>query len=233
MQLFYQPAIKHGVHHLDAEESRHCIKVLRKKQHDQIDIVDGKGTFYQAIITDTNPKETHFQIVGEKIETPKAYRIHLAVAPTKRMERMEWMVEKATELGVDQIAFLECHNSERNKLRLDRLQRKAISAMKQSIKATLPTIEAIVPIEEFFMIDAPDAHKLIANLSENAIPLSQAVTPEDSYQILIGPEGDFTPHELTTAGANGFQTVHLGPNRLRTETAAIAASTVVCATNWK
>ena len=140
MQLFYQPGLPDGINHLDPEESKHCIKVLRKKLNDPIDIVDGEGTFYKALITETNPRQTSFSIIEKKKEEATNYSIHLAVAPTKRLERIEWLVEKATELGVDQISFIECRNSERSSIRLERLRRKAVSAMKQSLKATLPKI---------------------------------------------------------------------------------------------
>ena len=223
MRLFYQPGIPQGVHHLDPEESRHCIKVLRKKVNDTIQVVDGKGTFYQVIITETNPRQTSFQVVDQKKEAPKNYYIHLAVAPTKRLERIEWLVEKVVELGVDRISFIDCANSERHKLRIDRLQRKAISAMKQSLKATLPVIDDIIPLSDFFPLVDPDSTKLLAHLSQNAIPLTQAAVLKTACCLLIGPEGDFSVAELEQASAAGFQMVGLGNSRLRTETAALAA----------
>lgn len=223
MQLFYQPGVPQGVNHLDPEESKHCIKVLRKKLNDPIDIVDGKGTFYKALITEINPRKTPFSIVEQRAEDLKNYSIHLAVAPTKRLERIEWMVEKATELGVDRISFIQCRNSERHRLRLDRLQRKAVSAMKQSIKATLPQIDELVAFEDFFDLVDPEANKLLAHLSESAMPLLKAATPGASYCVLVGPEGDFSKEEIAMAADHGFQTVHLGNSRLRTETAALAA----------
>lgn len=234
MQLFYQPGVPQGVNHLDPEESKHCIKVLRKKLNDPIDIVDGKGTFYKALITEINPRKTPFSIVEQRAEDLKNYSIHLAVAPTKRLERIEWLVEKATELGVDRISFIQCRNSERHRLRLDRLQRKAISAMKQSIKATLPRMDELVSFGDFFdLIDPGRRHKLwpaetevtklLAHLSESAMPLLKAATPGASYCVLVGPEGDFSKEEIAMAADHGFQTVHLGNSRLRTETAALAA----------
>lgn len=223
MQLFYQPGISEGIHFLDPEESRHCIRVLRKQLHDTIDIVDGRGNFYKGQVTETNPKRTGFQIIEQHKETPRDYYIHLAVAPTKRQERMEWLVEKATELGVDHISFIECEHSERTRLRLDRLQRKAIGAMKQSLKATLPVIEDVMKFEEFLSLLGTETNRLLAHLSPTAIPLSKAAKPEASYYVLIGPEGDFSEMELEMAGNAGFQQVTLGESRLRTETAALAA----------
>jgi len=221
--LFYQPGVPEGIYHLDPEESNHCIKVLRKRQHDSIDIVDGEGTFYKALITETNPRKTLFNIVAQEKEAKKNYTIHLALAPTKRLERIEWLVEKTTELGVDRISFLQCHNSERDRLRLERLKRKAISAMKQSIKATLPRIDDLVAFGDFLSLVDPEVNKLLAHLNDSAKPLLKVATPGASYCVMIGPEGDFSKEELATATDQGFQTVHLGDSRLRTETAALAA----------
>ena len=223
MQLFYQPGIPEGIHYLDSEESRHCIKVLRKKINDTIQLVDGKGKFYKALITETDPRQTGFQIIDQTPEPSGSQPLHLAVAPTKRQERMEWMVEKLVELGVGRISFVECDNSERHRLRIDRLQRKAISAMKQSLRATLPEIDDLVPLRDFFSLVNPDSTKLIAHLSENAIPLTNAVKLKTAHCLLIGPEGDFSPAELQRASEAGFEMVSLGNNRLRTETAALVA----------
>lgn len=232
MQLFYQPGVPQGVNHLDPEESKHCIKVLRKKLNDPIDIVDGKGTFYKALITETNPRKTPFSIVGQRAEDLKNYSIHLAVAPTKRLERIEWLVEKATELGVDRISFIQCRNSERPRLRLERLQRKAISAMKQSIKATLPRMDELVSFVDFFDSIDPEANKLLAHLSETARPLLTVAMPGASYCVLVGPEGDFSKEEIAMAADHGFQTMHLGNSRLRTETAALAAVVGLALSAW-
>ena len=222
MQLFYQPQIVEGVDYLDSEESRHCIKVLRKQLHDLIDIVDGQGTYYQAVITKADPKRTHFEIKSHREEAPTNISVHLAVAPTKRMERMEWMVEKATELGVASITFLNCRNSQRRQLRLERLQRKSISAMKQSLKATLPKLRGMQPFDDFLNSIPDDGLKLLAHLSQQA----QKISAHKGYSdiaIAIGPEGDFSAEEVQAAITKGFKTVHLGPHRLRTETAALKA----------
>ena len=223
MQLFYQPGIPEGIHYLDPEESRHCIRVLRIKLNDTIDIVDGKGSFYKAQITGTNPRQTRFQVIDQRTENQRNYYIHLAVAPTKRLERMEWLVEKATELGVDRISLIECEHSERTRLRPDRLQRKAVSAMKQSLKAMLPIIYDVVTLPDFLSLVDPETEKFLAHLSQDAIPLSKAAKLGTAYCVLIGPEGDFSKEELQYATAAGFQKVTLGPGRLRTETAALTA----------
>lgn len=232
MQLFYQPGIPQGVHNLDPEESRHCIKVLRKKVNDYIDLVDGQGTFYRGLITETNPRKTTFDIIDHRKEPEVVCSFHLAVAPTKRSERMEWLVEKATELGVERISFIKCKNSERVKLRLDRLTRKAISAMKQSLKASLPVIDELVDFNNFLTLVPPETNKLIAHLSQDAIPLSKVAKLGTAYCILIGPEGDFSAKEVDRANEAGFQTVTLGHSRLRTETAALAAIVAVHSANW-
>ncbi len=223
MQLFYQPEIPEGVHHLNPEESRHCVKVLRKKVNDTIDVVDGKGTFYRVMILETNPKQVSFTIVDRRPETSQPVSIHLAVAPTKRLERIEWLVEKVVELGVARITFVECEHSERHRLRLERLQRKAISAMKQSLRATLPAINDLLPMDDFFSLVDPESTKLLAHLSEEAIPITQATQHLTDCCVLIGPEGDFSDQELRQAQEQGFRTISLGNSRLRTETAALVA----------
>lgn len=225
MQLFYQSAISAGENHLDAEESRHCIKVLRKQPGDTIHITDGKGTFYIARIVKADPRQCTFEIIEKNLEPEKKHHIHIAIAPTKNLDRMEWFVEKAVELGVDEISFVVCNNSERKVLKLDRLERKAISAMKQSLKATLPTLHAVVQFQKFLEKSTPADEKYIAYIDkENTTPhLKSLLRPKQVYCILIGPEGDFSPEEVTLARQKGFQTVSLGNSRLRTETAGIAA----------
>ena len=223
MQLFYQPGIPDGVDHLDPEESKHCIKVLRKKLHDAIDIVDGKGNFYRALIKETNPKCTRFEVVEKQPETTMSYSVHLAVAPTKRQERMEWLVEKSTELGIDRISFIQCQRGERHSLRMERLRKKAISAMKQSLRARVPQIDDLMSLGDFFSLVTPETKRFLAHLDETSESLSAAATAGSSSCVLIGPEGDFTEAELAQAEAAGFKTVRLGNNRLRTETAALTA----------
>lgn len=232
MQLFYQPGIPEGIRFLDPEESRHCVKVLRKKTNQSIDIVDGRGIYYRALITESNPKQTVFDIIDQRIETVPAVQIHLAVAPTKRLERIEWLVEKVTELGVQRISLVQCDNSERVKLRLDRLTRKAVSAMKQSLKASLPVVEGIIPLTDFIKSADPMGNKLLAHLDEKAIPLTKAVTQDTKNCILIGPEGDFSKNEIERAKNAGFSMVSMGASRLRTETAALAAVIAVHSVSW-
>ncbi|OEK01053.1 16S rRNA (uracil(1498)-N(3))-methyltransferase [Roseivirga sp. 4D4] len=221
MQLFYQPELVNGIRHLDADESRHAIKVLRLKIGHEINLIDGHGTFYKAHITNDSHKKCEFEIVDKTEESKRKGFRHIAIAPTKNLDRTEWFVEKAVEIGVDRISFVLTKNSERKVLKTDRLVKKAISAMKQSIKAQLPAIDEMVTFKEF-LNSAEGENKFIAYVDfDNPIELKSVVTEQNI--VLIGPEGDFTPEEVGLAIDNGFQKVSLGQSRLRTETAAIAA----------
>jgi 16S rRNA (uracil1498-N3)-methyltransferase len=223
VNLFYQPLTGEGVNYLDEEESRHCIKVLRKRQGELIHITDGKGSFYEALIAKEDPRQCTFEITRQSREKEKGYTIHIAIAPTKNTDRIEWFVEKSVELGIDHITLLECRNSERSYIKTDRLKKVAISAMKQSIKATLPELSGIVPFHDF--ITARHAGQcFIAYVdSSNPLHLKNEAGTGQPYTVLIGPEGDFSADELSTALAQGYRKVSLGKSRLRTETAGIAA----------
>lgn len=224
MPIFYQPHVRQGELYLDEEESRHCAKVLRKRQGDVITVVDGFGTFYEVVLQDTHPKKCTFAITSKQAESASAYSIHLVIAPTKNTDRMEWLIEKITEIGVDSIQFVQCRYSERNILKLDRLQRKAISAMKQSERAFLPQLKPMIPLTSWRASDGSSPQRFIAYLSAPPPPeLFQACHAGQDYVILIGPEGDFSEEEISWAGSQGFQAVSLGKNRLRTETAGLVA----------
>lgn len=223
MNLFYQPLIPEGTHHLDAEESKHCVKALRKKAGDQIGITDGKGFFYEAIITKANPFQCDFKIVNQVGESRGEFFIHIAIAPTKNTHRIEWFVEKAVEFGIQKITFIECERSEAVHLKPERLKKIAISAMKQSVKASLPTIEGPVSVKELIS-NAPETVKFIAHVDyANAAHLKDVAKKMQQYVVLIGPEGDFSPDELEWAQQHAFVKVSLGSSRLRTETAGMAA----------
>jgi 16S rRNA (uracil1498-N3)-methyltransferase len=223
VNIFFQPLIRDGHHILDPEESRHCIKVLRKKTGDHIIIVDGKGTRYEAILTDDNFSKCEFRIIKKTAERPRKFRIHIAVGPTKNTDRIEWFVEKATEIGIDEISFIQCDHSERTNLRLDRIHRVAITAMKQSLKATLPVINELIAFSHFVR-DRSEQEKFLAHVdSANPHHLKDVATAQTSYCVLIGPEGDFSTAELDLAEKSGFKKVSLGWSRLRTETAALVA----------
>jgi 16S rRNA (uracil1498-N3)-methyltransferase len=222
VNLFYQPLIDQGILYLDEDESRHCIKVLRKQVGNPIDITDGKGYFYRARITQADPRQCRFDILERIKQAPKTFSIQVAIAPTKNTDRMEWFVEKAVEIGIDKISLIECKNSERSYLKTGRLTKVAISAMKQSLKATLPEIEEAIPVDR--LIKSAEGEKFIACVDPaNPVHLKEAARPGRQYVVLIGPEGDFTADELATATYNGFIKVSLGGSRLRTETAGLAA----------
>jgi 16S rRNA (uracil1498-N3)-methyltransferase len=224
MNLFYQPSIPDGMLYLDADESRHCVKVLRKKAGDVIAITDGKGFFYDAVITRADAGQCHFSIREKTLAPVKDYCIHIAISPTKNADRIEWFVEKATELGVDKISLMDCKNTERGFIKIERLVKVAISAMKQSVKAVLPDIgDHLLQFTEV-VERSQEQEKCIAYVdASNTLHLQEAVALKKSYCVLIGPEGDFSAEELRTATDHGFRKVSLGPSRLRTETAGMAA----------
>lgn len=223
MNFFYAPAITDGAHHLEGEEAFHCSRVLRNKPGDIIGILDGKGGVYQGQLTDVNPKRTSFSILDYKQHEPLPYSIHLAMAPTKNIDRIEWMVEKLVEIGVDKITFFISQNSERRKLRYDRLEKKMISALKQSKNPFLPRLNPLCKIEDLFP-QADENDKFIAFVDETfSQNLVSKIKKNSSTIIFIGPEGDFTQEELIMAESCGFNRISLGKNILRTETAGLVA----------
>jgi 16S rRNA (uracil1498-N3)-methyltransferase len=223
VNLFYQPHIQDGIYYLDPEESRHCYKVLRKKPGDVIQITDGKGYRYQAKLTDTKPDQCSFTIESKQQEEKRPFTIHIALAPTKNPDRTEWFVEKAIEIGVDELSFLLCDNSERAALKTDRIEKLAISAMKQSLKSSLPKINHMVLLKDFITA-SNTASKYIAYVDQtNPDHLLKEAKEKSNYIVLIGPEGDFSKKELELALTQGYKKVSLGPSRLRTETAGVVA----------
>jgi 16S rRNA (uracil1498-N3)-methyltransferase len=226
VNLFYQPKIDEGVLNLDVEESRHAIKVLRKVKGDELSLTDGKGCFYTARITQDDPKKCGFEIIEKKQVAKREYQIHIAIAPTKNADRMEWFVEKATEISIDKISFILCQNSERKTINLDRIEKIAISAMKQSGQAWLPQFSDIVPFKEILKNEA--SQKFIAFVDDqNPDHLKSMAKVNGNYLVLIGPEGDFREEELNLALQSDFKKVSLGKNRLRTETAGLVACQVL------
>ncbi|MDV3308766.1 MAG: 16S rRNA (uracil(1498)-N(3))-methyltransferase [Cyclobacteriaceae bacterium] len=219
--LFYEPGIKEGVRHLDPDESRHCIKVLRHKRNDSIRITDGRGFFYDAVITLPDASRCVFEIQREQQAAAPGFTTHIAIAPTKQRERTDWFVEKAVEIGVNTITFMECEHGERTVIKLDRLVRIAVSAMKQSLRAFLPDIQGMVPFEDIVRTAEEEQRFITAAGAEKH--LLHAAEPGRSYCVLIGPEGDFSARETAIAKAAGFLSANLGPSRLRTETAGLAA----------
>ena len=227
MHRFYCPDIAETLT-LGEEDSKHCVKVLRMGEGDTIEVVDGNGMLYTCRITMSHPKRCAIEVV-ERTEQPPHWgcRIVLGVAPTKNMDRMEWLVEKCVEMGVDRIIPLRCHNSERTVLKTERLKKIMVSAMKQSLKATLPQLDEMTPIEK--VIAEPfEGVRCIAYCDallprEERQTLATAFRPGRDVMVLIGPEGDFSPDEVQASRAAGFVPVTLGESRLRTETAGMMA----------
>lgn len=227
MQLFYAPQLANKQYFLDEDESRHCIKVLRKQKGDKIECIDGLGNFYTCEISEANPKKCTLKIVAGKTESPLPYYLHIAIAPTKNTDRMEWFVEKAVEIGISEISFVHCNHSERSNLKIERLQRKVIAAMKQSIKASQPKLNELVKFKDFVMRDTADTDKYIAYVDfANPQQLKDSIKG-NKVCILIGPEGDFSEEEIALAISVGYQKTGLGRSRLRTETAGIVACSTV------
>ncbi|MCQ2286725.1 MAG: 16S rRNA (uracil(1498)-N(3))-methyltransferase [Bacteroidales bacterium] len=224
MQLFYCENLDNDLITLSEEEARHCAKVLRKTEGDTIFITDGAGTLAEATIITNTKTECTAQIINRKCDFGKRLvSFHLAVAPTKNHDRMEWLVEKGVEIGVEKISFIICEHSERKSVDLKRLQRIAISALKQSNTAFLPKMEQI-DFKDFIAKDN-EALKFIAYCSsETKIQLASTNFPQDKEVIvLIGPEGDFSEEEIKMAHQAQYEEVKLGDRRLRTETAALYA----------
>jgi 16S rRNA (uracil1498-N3)-methyltransferase len=224
-QLFYSTDIKQPQAILSEEESRHCVKVLRMKKNDELHLTDGKGNLFLATIADPHHKKCVLDITQTIEQHPApAHHIHVAIAPTKNIDRIEWFVEKAVEFGVQQISFVQCARSERKQVKLPRIHKIALSAMKQSLKFFMPQIDEMISYKSFMADLAPDQNRYVAHLNEGErVFLKDVAQKQQKYCILIGPEGDFTPEEVTLALDNGFKAVSLGNSRLRTETAGIAA----------
>jgi 16S rRNA (uracil1498-N3)-methyltransferase len=221
LHLFYQPDLSAGL--LTGEESRHAVRVLRLNAGAEIDITDGKGQYVKAEIINPDSKACSFKILEKSSTNKRGFFVHLAIAPTKNADRMEWMVEKCVEIGVDAISFVLCKTSERKTINLERIEKVAISAMKQSQHYWLPQLNDIVPFDQFVQ-QASEKSKFIAFVDEtNPDHLKSLTRPGTDSVVLVGPEGDFSNAELEAAMKVGFQKVSLGPNRLRTETAGLAA----------
>jgi 16S rRNA (uracil1498-N3)-methyltransferase len=226
MHLFYTPDINPQVsqYFLNEEESTHCISVLRLGVNDEVQLIDGKGGLYVARIKDAHPKRTILDIVSVTEEYNKRnHYLHIAVAPTKNIERLEWFLEKATEIGIDEVSLIICQRSERKEAKVDRLNRIITSAIKQSLKAYHPVLNEAISFSKF--LEKPfDGQKFIAHCEEGEkAGLRDIIQPKEKYLILIGPEGDFTPDEISSALNNGYKAITLGTSRLRTETAALEA----------
>lgn len=227
MQLFYTTNIDGDMAWLKEEEARHCVQVLRKKQGDPINFIDGKGGFYLAQIVDARKRECLLKI-EKKVENfnKRPFYLHIAIAPTKNMDRFEWFLEKATEIGVDEITPLICMRSERRKIRLDRLYKILLSATKQSVKAYIPKLNDLTKFSDLIKKEnyADGDQCFIATVYKpDAKHLKDQLKKEKKTTVFIGPEGGFSPEEIIMSLENDFLAVNLGASRLRTETAGVVA----------
>ncbi|PSL06263.1 16S rRNA (uracil(1498)-N(3))-methyltransferase [Cecembia rubra] len=225
MQLFYYQKTFESTFYLDQDESKHLIRVLRKTIGDKVYFTDGTGCLLTCTIIDANPKKAKLQVSQRQYAPQNDYYIHLAICPTKNLERMEWMVEKATEIGVDEITFMVSEHSERPNLKLDRLEKKIIAACKQSLKTRFPKLNPIRQMSELVMDKTFDQYqRFIAYVDkDNDRHLFDKAEQDRAYIILIGPEGDFSQQELQLAFDHHFLPCSLGKSRLRSETAGLAA----------
>ncbi|MEJ2163653.1 MAG: 16S rRNA (uracil(1498)-N(3))-methyltransferase [Robiginitalea sp.] len=229
MNYFYHAGLDNSVTQFSfsAEESKHIVKVLRKKEGDSLRITNGRGFLFMAQITIADPKRCQGKIIEARKSIPARYSLHLAVAPTKRLERFQWFLEKATEIGIGEITPILCKRSERHKVSRERLERVMQEAMKQSLRTFLPKLNAPLPYETFLKEKHPSL-RFIAHCEEDEkLDLKRRVAPDNDVLILIGPEGDFTREEIGMAYEGGFLPVSLGESRLRTETAALVSCVTV------
>jgi 16S rRNA (uracil1498-N3)-methyltransferase len=225
MQVFYAPDINGNVHTLDEQESKHIVRVLRMGKGTGVKLIDGKGNLYEGMIDDPDQKKCTIEITGIIKDFEKRnYRLHIAISPLKNTERFEWFIEKSVEIGIDEITPLICRNTEKPGIKSERIDNIIISAMKQSLKATKTILNPPCSFNEF-TIRIHDEVKMIAhcNYSFRRNIISEVYSKNQNAVILIGPEGDFSDGEIMNATGSGFNQVHLGNSRLRTETAGIAA----------
>ena len=224
MNLFYIPDIENSSY-LSEEESSHAVRVLRMKSGDRLFAIDGKGGFFEAEIANPYPKHCEINIINKKINFNKRnHYLHIAIAPTKNIERLEWFLEKATEIGIDEITPIICRFSERKNIKNERLEKVIVSAMKQSLKAYLPTLNPLTTFDDFLKNQQENTAKFIAHCyDDEKTLLKNAYQKGNNAVILIGPEGDFSKEEVEKALNNNFKPISLGNSRLRTETAGIVA----------
>lgn len=228
-QLFYNPGLTNDSKHVafNETESKHIAKVLRKKEGDTIRITNGKGWIFEAALDMTTPVSCEATITSSQKRIQPMHWLHLAVAPTKNSERFEWFIEKATEIGINEITPLICERSERRSLKTERLERIMESAMKQSKRVYLPKLNPISTLADFLAHDHPGLRFIAHCHEDEKLELKRRVAPDKDITILIGPEGDFSEEEVDKAYEKGFYPVSLGEARLRTETAAVVACATV------
>ena len=237
VRFFYAPDAATSTE-LPQEEAMHALRVLRLKAGDEMMLMDGKGSFYRAEVTLAHTHHCCYEIKESLPQQPQwKGRVHLAIAPTKLMDRIEWMTEKAVEIGIDELSFLNCQFSERRVVKVPRIDKIVVSAVKQSRKAWKPKVNEIVSFTDF-IAQPHEGRKYIAHCYDE-IPRTylyeelQKPSDTDDALVLVGPEGDFSIDEVKKAVANGYQSVHLGESRLRTETAGLAAIMMMQLTKTK
>lgn len=228
MPVFFEPALAERPV-LSEGESHHAVKVLRLSAGDVIDVADGAGGWYRAEIAVPHPRRCEVRILSKTEFPPRPCYVHLAIAPTKNLDRIEWMLEKCVEIGLDEISFLQTRYSERRVLKLERLLGVAVSALKQSGQGWLPTLNPLRPFENFLNVlsrqpETGTGQRFIGHLADGERKLlHREAIPGGRYCVLIGPEGDFSVEEIAGAQSAGFRAVSLGSSRLRTETAGLVA----------
>ncbi len=230
MNLFFGIPSGDGIASLTEEESGHCIRVLRKKSGDIIFFTDGEGNYYHGSILSADPKKCTIAISETtKDFGKKNYSLHVAIAPTKNLDRFEWFLEKATEIGIDTITPVICSHSERRVLKTERLKKILLSAMKQSLKAYLPEMREAIALEDF--IRQENTGQKFICLGAADLSLKNELKRGSSYILLVGPEGDFTEPEIASATKNNFIPVNMGASRLRSETAGVVVCSIVSLLN--
>jgi 16S rRNA (uracil1498-N3)-methyltransferase len=226
MHIFYCQNIISNEALLSPEESAHCIRVLRLNRGDIVQLIDGKGGMFEAVISEPDVKQCRLEITGSiTAHAPRNFNLHIAIAPTKNMDRFEWFIEKSVEIGIDTITPLLCQRAERRTLKTERLHKLIISTMKQAMVPYLPVLNELTGFKSFnTSLSGSHSNRFIAHCEDSdRKELGKVLSPVSDVIILIGPEGDFSPEEIKLATASGFIPVSLGQNRLRTETAGIVA----------
>ena len=231
MFVFYCTEIQGNTICLTGDDARHCAKVLRKRPGDSILLTDGCGTLAQASLTHVSPTDCVAEVVERELVPPRSISLHLAVAPTKNADRMEWLVEKAVELGVERISFIICDHSERRKIDLDRMRRIAIAALKQSQTAWLPALQVIAFSDFVHQNDMPARRYVAWCDDQNTAQLVDETWHDEEVLLLIGPEGDFSTEEINLCKSLDYKEIKLGSRRLRTETAALYGCFTIAAKN--
>ncbi len=226
MHLFYAPDIASDFYTLSETESNHCARVLRLSEGDRIELTDGKGYFYTAEISDLHTKHCSVRIIDKRVSIPRDCLLHIAVSPVKNLDRFEIFVEKAVEIGIEEITLLKTQFSERKDTKIERIEKIVLAAVKQSQKAFVPRVNETVPFKDFIGRKF-QGQKFIAHCYDTEkVHLKQALVPDSDALILIGPEGDFSQAEVQAAKNEGFIEISLSNSRLRTETAALVATAI-------